>query len=169
MAAFAHTELGEAEEARRIVDALAADDFERLRLARTATAYAYVAEVVGALADSSRAERIYELYAPYAGLFAVSGLGVHSPGAVDRFLGQLGWMLRRWDDAQRHYEAALVVEEGLRAPPLLARTRYWYGRMLVERGGPGDATRADELLDAAAATAEQLGMARLLEQVAILR
>jgi DNA-binding SARP family transcriptional activator len=169
IAAFAHTELGEAEEAVRIVDRLAAEDFESLRFARTATAYAYVAEVVAALSDSSRAERIYELYAPYAGLVAVSGLGVHSPGAADRFLGQLAATFGRSDDAQRHFESALLVEEGLRAPPLLARTRYWYGRMLVERSRPGDARRATALLGAAAATAEQLGMARLVEQVAALR
>ena len=169
MTALIHVETGNVDNARLLVDALAADDFAPALLIRTSTTFAYLAEVVTALGDMPRAARIYELYAPYAGLAAVSGLAPQCPGAVDRYLGQLASTLGQWDDAQRHYEAATVLEEGLRAPPLLARTRYWYGRMLVERSGPGDAQRAEGLLGAAAAVAEDLGMARLREQIAEVR
>ncbi|HME72240.1 MAG TPA: hypothetical protein VKM54_20595 [Myxococcota bacterium] len=35
---------------------------------------------------------------------------------------------------------------GFRAPVLAARTRYWWARVLAERGKPGDAERAHILL-----------------------
>ena len=34
------------------------------------------------------------------------------------------------DQAERHFEAALALEKRLASPPNLARTRYWFARML---------------------------------------
>lgn len=167
LVAFTHTELAEYDQARLIVDKLAADEFTGVTTYLTSPTFAYLAEVVTALGDVPRAARVYELYRPYAGLAAVPGTpGTPCPGAVDRFLGQLAATLGRFDDAERHYEAALVLEAGLRAPPFIARSRYWYGRMLIERGRPEDADRARDLLMLAKLTAEQLGMARLASQTA---
>jgi hypothetical protein len=44
------------------------------------------------------------------------------------------------------------------APSWLARTRLEWGRMLVLRGGTGDADRARALLGQALAAARQLGL-----------
>ena len=57
----------------------------------------------------------------------------------------------------------------MRALPMLARTRAAYARMLLSRGSPDDRTRATELLELARATADELGMVRLAEEVAVLR
>ncbi len=143
MAAVAHAEVGEHDEARAILDRLAPDDFKRVT---ASTTMAYLAEVIASLAERGWAAPLYERYLPYAGLAVVSGYAVHCPGATDRYLGQLAETLGRLDDAQSHYETALVVEAGLRSPPLLARTRYCFGRMLLERGRPGDRGRGTELL-----------------------
>ena len=164
MLAFTHAETGRHDEALRIVEELAADDFRRVRRAMTTTALAYLAEAVVALQLVDLAARVYQLYLPYSGLAAVSGLGAHCPGVVDRYLGQLAASLGRWDEVDAHYIAAIELETGLRSPPLLARTEYWYGRMLLERGRPGDADRARRLLESAVETAESLGMTRLAAQ-----
>jgi hypothetical protein len=72
----------------------------------------------------------------------------------------------RFEDADAHYDTALGLEEGLRSPPLVARTKCWYGRMLVARKGPGDVDRATRLLTEASATGERLGMAGLVADAA---
>jgi hypothetical protein len=82
-------------------------------------------------------------------------------GAADRFLGMLAHTLGRVDDAVAHYAAALDLEERLKAAPLTARTRYWCARTLHARGTPTDEKHAAKLLEAALATAHELGMSRL--------
>ena len=167
MLAFTHTELGEDDDARQIVDDLAADDFRRPRSIVTTTTFAYLAEVIVALGETRLAARLYELFGPYAGMAAVSQIsGTHCPGAIDRYLGQLAASLGKLDEAEAHYEAALVLETALRSPPLLARTRYWYARLLLkDRARQADAGRGRDLAMRALATAEDLGMARLTAQV----
>ena len=164
MVAFMHSERGRHEDALRIVAELEADDFRRVLRGLTTTAFAYVTEVVVALEEADRMAKVYELFRPYSGLACVSGVGAHCPGAVDRYLGQLASTLGRWDEAEGHYRAALHLESGLRAPPLLARTQYCFGRMLVERNRAGDADQARALVKVAVETAGRLGMKRLRAQ-----
>ncbi|CAN5865224.1 hypothetical protein BH24ACT6_BH24ACT6_19350 [soil metagenome] len=58
-----------------------------------------------------------------------------------------------------------VVGVSLGSAPLVARTQYWYARLLADRGGPGDLDRAAALGAVCAATATELGMRRLEQQV----
>jgi tetratricopeptide (TPR) repeat protein len=166
MLATALAELGDAEEAGRLVDALAAA--APPASLRTA-AWAYSSEAVAIIGDTVRAAPIYERFQRYAGQVVAAGAVANCPGSVDRYLGQLAATRCQWDVAQRHYLVALRVDEGLRSPPLLARTRYWYGRMLVERGRSDDAGEARDLLDASRDVAERLGMAALARQAAEVR
>jgi len=106
---------------------------------------------------------------PYRDQVVVGGMGEGCFGAVDRYLGMLASERGCWDAAEAHFETALRLETGLLAPPLLARTRHWYGRMLLTRGWAGDGDRATQLLDASAETAERLGMASLLGELRRLR
>lgn len=71
-------------------------------------------------------------------------------------LGQAG-------DAEAHYQAALELEARVGSPPFLARTRYWYARTLLAAGGGEEREAARELLEAALADADRLGMARLAD------
>ncbi len=163
MLATAVAELGEAEEARGLVDVAGA-----ARRAVTAV-WAYSSEAVAIIGDGGRAAPIYERFRPFTGQVVAAGAVANCPGSVDRYLGQLAATLCQWDVAERHYQVALKVDEGLRSPPLLARSRYWYGRMLVERGQAGDADKARELLDASGEVAERLGMVALARQAAEVR
>ncbi len=159
MLASARAELGDVDEARRQVS-LVANEMSRF----LAATLAYLAEVAAALEDPGLAAFVYDRLRPMAGLVVASGQVAHCPGAVDRYLGQAAATRRRWDDAEAHYEVALRVDRGLSAPPLVARTQYWYARMLCERGDPADAARAGDLLTRSLETAETLGMARLAAQ-----
>lgn len=163
-----YAETDRPEDAVRIVETLGADAFLPVLRGATSTALAYLAEIVSAVGEPEWAARIYDAYLPYSGLAALSGFGSHCPGAVDRYLGQLSATLRHWDEAERHYDAALGLETGLRSPPLLARTRYWYGRMLLDRNRAGDAERARDLLTSVVETAELLGMTRLAALASLL-
>lgn len=127
-------------------------------------AMAYRTEVVVALGDAARAEQLYEEFHPYSGQLVLSGVACTCVGAADRYLGMLASTAGRWAVAEGHYRDASALEAGLASPPISARTGYWYARMLLERGGPGDLGRAKELLAGALESAERLGMARLASQ-----
>jgi len=77
-------------------------------------------------------------------------------------------VLGRPDDAQALFTVALAAERALDAPPLVARTCYWFGTHLLARG-PDHAGRACQLLDEAGAIAGRLGMTGLAAQVAAAR
>jgi hypothetical protein len=74
--------------------------------------------------------------------------------------GLLASCLRRWEEAERHFEGALATNERLEARPCVVRTRRGWATMLLDRDAPGDRERAAELIAAGRAEAEQLGMAR---------
>ena len=163
MLASVHAELGQGQAAVRAFDHLAADDFRHLGRLLPA-GLAYLAEVAVALADRDRAAQVYDRLGPFTGQMVAAGAVAHCPGAVDRYLGQLAATMGRFDAAEPHYQQALRMEEGMRSPPLCARTRFWYAHMLLERRRPADTARARELLAESRQTAETLDMASLARQ-----
>lgn len=163
MLASVHAQLGESEAARRAVDRWTADDFRALGVLLP-PGLAYLTEAVVHLGDGGEAPRIYDRFSPFAGQMVAAGAVAHCPGSVDRYLGQLTAILGRFDSAESHFEVALRMEDGMRSPPLLARTRFWYAHMLRERGTPADIARARDLLEDSYSTAERLGMADLARQ-----
>lgn len=158
MLACARMDLGDSEGALRELHL----SIETPRL--VSATYAYLTEVACALGDAQLATVLYDRLRPFTGLAIAAGNAAHCPGSVDRYLAQLAITRAHWDDAEEHLRVALKVDTGLRSPPLVARTRYWYGRMLVDRGDPSDGGRAHEHLTASLTTAEPLGMAGLARQ-----
>jgi tetratricopeptide (TPR) repeat protein len=122
----------------------------------------HLVELAAMLEDEQSAAPLYEMFLPYRGQ-VVAGMVACCLGSVDRHLGMAASVLGRWEEAEAHFEAALLVDTGMRSPPLLARTRYWYARMLATRAG-GDRQRATALADKAQATARELGMALLADR-----
>jgi tetratricopeptide (TPR) repeat protein len=159
-------ELDEVDDARREFETLAPDRFAVMPrdLVWPAT-LTLLTEVCVALDDRERAETLLELFEPYTGLLVVTGGGSFCPGAVDRYLGMLTACLGRHEEAETFYRSALELEERVSSPPLVARTRYWYGRGLLERGSPGDREEAMALLALALETAESRGMKGLAARV----
>jgi hypothetical protein len=79
-------------------------------------------------------------------------------GSLHLRLANLATILRRWQDAERHYRAAVETERRMRAGFWLARTELDYAAMLLLRSDPGDSERARSLLESALAFAETAGM-----------
>ena len=154
MLALAQT-MHEIEKHREQLDAFADETFTGLSPERVPVTLAYQAEVAATIGGTSRAERLYEAFIPYRNQIVIGGMADGCQGAVDRFLGMLAAEQGRFDTAEEHLEVALALEQGLRSPPLVARTSYWYGRMLLCRG---DTASARPLLRSSLQTADRLGM-----------
>ncbi len=159
------SDLGFERPARAALDEMAATKFNLPRDGKYPITMSYLAETCARLKDLPRAEMVYERLLPYRDLAIVVPATTLCCGAAARYLGLLAATLERWELAEEHFEAALVVNERLRAAPFLAHTQAEYADALLARGRDGDLGRAKELRAAATTTAERLGMAALLRRL----
>jgi hypothetical protein len=95
--------------------------------------------------------------------------GVACVGAADRYLAMLAAASGRLAEAVRGFEAALALEQSVLAAPLAARTRVSHAGALLGLGDQKDGRRAAQQLDAAAHTANGLGMRGLMRDIEALR
>jgi hypothetical protein len=116
--------------------------------------------VCAELGDGPRAELLYPKLEPYAGVNVVIGLAAVCLGSAEGFLGRLAATMGRRKVASGHFERALTANAALKAPVCMARTQLDYARVL------GRGRRASELIEAAAATAAELGLAALARRAA---
>jgi class 3 adenylate cyclase/tetratricopeptide (TPR) repeat protein len=164
--AIIYSELGDVVEAREQFETLARDDFADLpRDPLWMGTLTYLADVCTFLGDQDRAEILYQILLPFSACNVVIGTTTVCYGALSRYLGALATTLRRWDNAAQHFEDALVMNARMDAYPWLAHTQYQYAGMLLARNQSGDRDRAVTLLDAALATARELGMRALEERI----
>jgi hypothetical protein len=159
------SDLGFAAQAERSFEALAESGFALPLDSKRTVTLAYLAEVCARLGDAGRAERIHELLLPYRELAIVVPIHTICCGAAARYLGMLSVTLGDWPAAERHFEAALALEERMKAWPWLAHTRCEYAVMLLARGRPQDRVRIAELREMSLAAADRLGMARLRQRI----
>ena len=159
-------EIGLLDDARRVFELLAADDFAVVRddALRSAN-LAYLARVCARLGDRPRAERLYALLLPYDGRNLLIGTTVACLGAAASLLGLLAATRRRWRDAERHFEAAIAMNRAQGAEPALAHARLGYASMRLARNAAGDAAAARALLADARTAAARLGMRALIERI----
>ncbi|PWU25180.1 MAG: hypothetical protein C5B48_02610 [Candidatus Rokuibacteriota bacterium] len=156
--AYLHVRGGRADAARREFEKLAIDGFAVLPFElEWLYGMSYLAETCVLLGDQDSATALYRLLLPHGALNVVDPPeGIR--GSVSRYLGLLSTTLERWDDAARHFEDAVAMNERMGVRPWLAHTQSDYARMLVARGGPSDGKRARELLDLAHTTYRELGI-----------
>jgi tetratricopeptide (TPR) repeat protein len=157
--AILHGEAGRLDQARPIFDEFAAADFDApydFLWLRFATG---MASLCAQLGDRPRAAVLHQLLEPYAGHLVTIATGSVAFGTVSHYLGTLDTGLGRFDEAETRFGEAAATHARIGAPTWLARTHLEWARMLLERGRPGDAERARELLDRALATARELGLA----------
>jgi hypothetical protein len=104
---------------------------------------AQAAETVAAVGSHPSAPVLYDLLAPYAGLFVVEGIGAAVRGPVDRHLALLAAALGDTDRAREHRERALRAAEAAGA---VALTELIGGETTDPtdrgRGGGAEATAA---------------------------
>jgi class 3 adenylate cyclase len=164
--AFLHSVSGNESEARKYFDTAVANNFERLMnlggqwfvaMSRLSAACVY-------LGEATHAASMYERLLPYEDMNLFDTSGSVPQGPASRYLARLAVMLSRLDDAAGHFEKALQMAKDMDAKPYVALTQQEYAEMLLERGQPGDAERAAELIASALETAQELGMAGVVER-----
>jgi len=167
--ALLYMELDLRDEALAEFERLAADDFAAIpHSGLWPPSMAFMAEVCAYLNDAARASALYRLLLPYTGRNITTGNNAPCFGAADRLLGMLAATMCEWDDARRHFESALVMNLRTGGRPWLAHTQHRYAELLLRKRETGG-ERAASLLDAALATAHELGMAALEQRCAISR
>jgi tetratricopeptide (TPR) repeat protein len=163
--ACALVDLGRTEEARGVLGELARDQFAALYPDNEwLVGAALAAEASARLGDRAAAETLYAQLAPMAGRHAI-GHAEGSVGAVDRYLGLLAASMERQEDAARHLEDAIEINERMGARPWAAHCRHDLAVVLRHADGPGDAARAAELDRAALVVATALGMPALASRI----
>jgi len=156
--AHVHARLGHSDEAKAALHELTSRDLSDWHVDEEwLVGICLLAETCVILDDTERAAALYELLLPYASLNAVA-VPELALDSVSRPLGILATLLGRFEDAARHFEEALRMNERMGARPWLAHTQEEYGRMLHLRSAEGDRERAEELLSLAQATYEELGV-----------
>jgi tetratricopeptide (TPR) repeat protein len=159
------SDLGFAQQAQKTFDAMAATGFALPVDSMRSVTLSYLAEVCCRLDDRINAERLYALLLPYRDLAVVAGQSTVCCGAAGRFLGMLAATIGDWPAAEAHFEAALAMNERMKAWPWLAHTRFEYSRALLARDRNGDRVRAFELRGMALAAAERLGLGGLSRRI----
>lgn len=161
--ALVHAEQGESHACRRAVEALFADGAEGPRSSANEVVLALLAEACAWLADGTRAAVLYDLLVPYADRAITVDSSFVVLGSGSRFLGLLATTMGRYDDAERHFEDTLAMNQRMGARALVARTQHNYAAMLLARRAPGDREGALELLQPALDAAQEMGMAKVIE------
>jgi DNA-binding CsgD family transcriptional regulator len=125
----------------------------------------YLAEACALLDEPGIAAALYDRLRSLEGANVVIGHGVACYGAADRHLGMLATTTGDLDAAERHFDAALVLNGALESPTWTAHTQHAYARALRRRGRPADLARADALESAALATAHAVGLVALAARI----
>jgi len=84
---------------------------------------------------------------------------------VSLYLGSLATTLGRWAEGERHLDAALKACQRLGAMPLVLSTQVRQARLLLRRGQPGDAGRAETIVKEVRATAEERGLTPIFAEL----
>jgi tetratricopeptide (TPR) repeat protein len=130
--AFMYSELGRLDEARELLDPMAANDFADVAYDSlwlpTLHVWAGAAAGVG---DRHAATVLYDLMSPWSAVISSTGANVLGP--VSEMLGRLAIVLDRRDDAVAHLQSACAALEHMRAPFLLARCELTLGELTDDR------------------------------------
>ena len=152
-----YAEIGDRDQAAEHYNVIAAANFELPFDQAWIIGVALLADTAGFLGDVDGAAILHGMLSPYADhIVDVAGL-LDAYGSVRRSLGVLTTVLGRFDEAEDHFERALVKNREL-GDRWFVHTEIDFARMLLTRAAPGDAERAKELLDDATAVATARGL-----------
>ena len=118
-----------------------ADDYE------WTAAMTLLGEAYARLGDRERCAILYERLLPFADRTVVVSIGAVCGGPIARHLGLMAQAMGDTEAAARHFDEAIAACERLGARTYAARTRFEYGRLLLNGG---DEAGGRELLRTAA-------------------
>jgi class 3 adenylate cyclase len=157
-------ELGHDAEARLGLERLSQRGFTNLpRYNGWLVMVALLADACTRLGDRKAAPELYRLLLPFAGRNVVAPYTIFA-GPVARYLGMLASTAGDWDVASRHFEAANRAAARINARPFLALLALDEAAMRMSRGDRDDGNRVLALIDAAAGTARELELWRIVER-----
>ncbi len=152
--------------ARRMLDRVGERGLSTLRRDMN---WMLVATLLSQLCDVCRhreaAAILYDALRPFERQHVVIGTAIVYRGAVATELGRLAALLGRPDEAERHFETALLRERRMGARPFEAAAQLAWARMLVERGEPCRSEEAARRLQEASSLASELGAHRIQREV----
>ncbi len=76
-------------------------------------------------------------------------------GAISRSMGRMAHVLGRHDEAESLFQAALSMNERIKAPYWMARTKLDYADLLIDRAAIGDTEKAREMIGQAFGVAQE--------------
>jgi class 3 adenylate cyclase len=130
------------------------DPGERASIGRTSMViFAAYGCVVSALHDEAAA--LYPLVAERTDQIPI---GLFDLVLTQRVAGMAAAAAERWDDAARHFEAALQQAEEFPNRIDEPQVRHWFGKMLLDRGRPQDHARGREMVGSAIDRYTTIGM-----------
>jgi class 3 adenylate cyclase/tetratricopeptide (TPR) repeat protein len=163
--ALAHAEADRIDDAGRLLEELAATDFQLPLDSVWLTAVVEYADAAIEVQDPKYARPLFDLLVPWADQFASVGIA-GAEGPVSHYLGGLATVLGRYGEADSYFAHAAAVNDRAGAKFFAARTDLRWGQMLSTRGAPGDAETARDLLTKARATAAEHGYGNLERRAA---
>ena len=162
--AWAYAETGRTADARAIIRSIGGATLSAVPLHAYTTlgTLTLLAGAGVALGDRDVARRLYDECRRFRGDLAVAQANGFGPVAYH--LARLAALLGNTDEAERHFVAAVELQERSGARGLLVQTRLEWASLLLQRQEPGDTDRARALADAAAELAAELDVPVLAEQ-----
>lgn len=154
------TEAAQTELGQLCANQAAAIPWDQLWLGAVAT----LAELAILLEDRHHAALLYELLLPYASRNVMVGVP-NCLGAVASYLGGLAALLGRREVASDHFKTGLTINQQLNIRPFLVRTQVRYAALLLAQGTNSEQTQALDLLSQAQATAEEVHLTALLDEM----
>jgi DNA-binding SARP family transcriptional activator len=159
-------ELGRRDDAREIFHELADSTFSAPFDFIWIRFIADCATLCAGLRETEAASTLHSRLEPFADRLVTIAWGSVVTGSVSHYLALLDTTVKRFDEAEAHFDSAAKTHERIGAATWLARTRLEWARMLLERRRQGDVERARELLGPALTTAAELGASGIERQAA---
>ena len=157
--AAALLDAGDEAAARELVDEAATHSFSLPEDNAWFDGMVHYAKVVIELQLRAHGEPLIKLLVPFGDQVPHNGLIPQPPVAT--YLGGLATVVGRYEEAESYFEQAAELNARGAMRFAEAETNMYWGRMLRERNGPGDADRARILLQQARESAAARGYARV--------
>jgi class 3 adenylate cyclase len=163
--AVAHAEGGRIDDARALLEELADAGFDIPMDGSWLTTIVSYSDAAIECRDPKYAGPLFDRLAPWADQWSTTS-GPTVEGPVSLFLGGLATVLGRYDEADAYFASSASSSERANAKFFAARTDLLWGRMLAQRGGPGDVQKARELLTKARSSAAANGYGTVEQRAA---
>jgi class 3 adenylate cyclase/tetratricopeptide (TPR) repeat protein len=159
-----NVELDRIDEARTSFAALGPDVLESIpRDQLWASSVGIASQIIAAIADDDRAERLLALVEDEPDIICFTGGTI--VGSISLIRARALTVLGHRDEADGEFAAAVAIHERLGAPYYVAVSAFEWGEMLVARARDGDAERARELFERSAGLADEHGFATLQRRI----